>query len=207
MSPQAEGGQVVHDSAAPAAILFVCTGNVCRSPLMERLLVARLDDSLGAGVRSGRIAVTSAGTAALVGQPMTPEAARELIRLGGDPAGFVARRLTTALVERADLVVTATRAHRAEVVTLSPRANRYTFTLLELARLLRDVSSSSLPGDARSRTQGLAAAAAARRGLRPPVPAGADDVTDPYGRGPIAYRQASDQLAPPVDALAAAILG
>ncbi|HEY3006369.1 MAG TPA: hypothetical protein VGJ44_28745 [Kribbellaceae bacterium] len=201
MSP----GQVVHDSAAPAAILFVCTGNVCRSPMMERLLVARLDAGLGAGVRSGRIAVTSAGTAALVGQPMTPEAARELIRLGGDPAGFVARRLTTALVERADLVVTATRAHRAEVATLLPRANRYTFTLLELARLLRDVSS--LPGDARSRAMGLAAAAAARRGLRPPVPAGADDVTDPYGRSPTAYRQASDQLAPPVEALAAAILG
>jgi protein-tyrosine phosphatase len=198
-------GQVVHDSAAPAAILFVCTGNVCRSPLMERLLVARLDGSLGADVRSGQIAVTSAGTAALVGQPMTAEAARELIRLGGDPAGFVARRLTIAIVERADLVVTATRAHRAEVVTLSPRANRYTFTLLELARLLRDVSSQ--PGDARSRTRGLAAAAAARRGLRPPVPSGADDVTDPYGRGPTAYRQASDQLAPAVDALAAAILG
>ena len=202
MSP--EGSQVVHDRAA---ILFVCTGNVCRSPLMERLLVARLDDSLGAGVRSGQIAVTSAGTAALVGRPMTAEAAGELIRLGGDPAGFAARRLTTAIVERADLVVTATRAHRAEVVTLAPRANRYTFTLLELSRLLRDVDPSSLPGDARSRARGLAAAAATRRGLRPPVPAGADDVIDPYGRGPAEYRRTSDQLAPPVDALAGAILG
>jgi protein-tyrosine phosphatase len=203
-----EGDQnVAHERSERAAILFVCTGNVCRSPLMERLLVTRLDARLGAEQRSRQIAVVSAGTRALVGQPMTDEAARELVRLGGDPAGFVARQFTAAMVDDADLVVTATRAHRAEVVTLSPRAIRYTFAVVELARLLRDLEPSMLSGDAGSRALGLAAGAASRRGFAPPGPRGADDVIDPYGCASTDYRRASDQMAPAVDTLAAAIVG
>jgi low molecular weight protein-tyrosine phosphatase len=204
----AEGDQNVADARAePASILIVCTGNVCRSPLMERLLVSRLDERLGAEQRSRQIAVASAGTRALVGQPMTDDTARELVRLGGDPASFVARQVTAAMVKDADLVVTATRAHRSEVVTLSPRATRYTFTAVELARLLRELEPWMLSGDAGARALDLAARAASRRGFTPPVPRGADDVTDPYGRAPRDYRRASDQMEPAVDTLAAAIVG
>jgi protein-tyrosine phosphatase len=60
-------------------ILFVCTGNICRSPSAERLATA-------AGASA-----SSAGTRAVIGHPMHPESARVLRDLGGDPDGFVAR--------------------------------------------------------------------------------------------------------------------
>ena len=74
------------------SILYVCTGNICRSPLAERLLTMRLDAALGQ--RSSVFGVTSAGTHGWDGSEMDPAAASQLIRLGGDPAGFTGRQLT-----------------------------------------------------------------------------------------------------------------
>lgn len=113
----------------PYDVLVVCEGNLCRSPLTERLLRLRLDDV-------PQVRVTSAGTRAVVGSSMDASAAAELVRLGGDPAGFVARQLTPALVTAADLVLTATRAQRSHVVGMAPAALKRTFTLLELAALV-----------------------------------------------------------------------
>jgi protein-tyrosine phosphatase len=195
------------DAGDSGTVLIVCTGNVCRSPFMERLLVARLAGDPGALQPERRVRVHSAGTDALAGQPMTDQTAGELRRLGGDPARFVSRQLTAAMVASADLVVTATCAHRAAVVTLLPRATRYTFAAVELARLLGSVDASSLRGRVRSCIPNLAVAAASYRGFTPPVAPGADDVLDPYGRPSADYRRASDQMAPAIAALAAAIAG
>ena len=122
--------------SAPAHILVVCTGNVCRSPLVERLLRVRLAERLGE--QRHRVEVGSAGVRALVGSGMTAEAAAELRALGGDDATFAARQLTTSLLDGVDLVLAATRQHRSEVVTRSPGVLRCAFTLRELHRLLRD---------------------------------------------------------------------
>ena len=83
-------------------LLTVCTGNVCRSPLLERLLQQHLDRSLGPGA----VAVRSAGTAARVDSGMDERSARLLRDLGGDPEGFTSRRLTASMVREADLVLT-----------------------------------------------------------------------------------------------------
>ncbi len=64
-------------------ILFVCVGNVCRSPLGERLLAALLPAS--------DFEVSSAGVGALAGSPMDPEAAVHLEAYGASADGFVAR--------------------------------------------------------------------------------------------------------------------
>ena len=189
----------------PAAVLFVCTGNVCRSPLMERLLTAQ---RAGPQASPGghQLTVASAGTGALVGSPMTDRAVAELVRLGVEPTAHLARQVTAELVSGADLVVTATRSHRAAVVTLVPRATRYTFTALELARLLTDTDTLSLPADPSLRVRELAAVAASGRGLAPPpVTAYADDIPDPYGRPDADYRRATDLMAPAVAVLAAAL--
>src|SRR5690606_19666664 len=81
-------------------ILTVCTGNICRSPLGEVLLRARLSDL--------DVMVHSAGTHALVGRGM-PEQARELAlrhgASGADATGHKARLLTERLVQDADLVL------------------------------------------------------------------------------------------------------
>ena len=97
-------------------ILTVCIGNVCRSPLAERLLRLRLAE---AGLAAS-YDVTSAGLRAMVGHPMEPTAAGELTRLGGDPDGFVARRLTAQMANEADLVLTATTDVRRRVVEEAP---------------------------------------------------------------------------------------
>ena len=85
-------------------ILVVCLGNVCRSPLAERLLRMRIEQMLGDGASAVR--VSSAGVRALVGDPMNESSAAELRRLGGDPDGFVSSQVTAARATEADLVLT-----------------------------------------------------------------------------------------------------
>ena len=111
-------------------ILIVCTGNICRSPLAEQLLRENLRS---AGIDA---VVTSAGTHAMTGSAMTPEAAALSTQYGASNTEHVARQLTEKLIADADLVLTATRDHRRDVVTLLPKATRYTFTLNQFARLV-----------------------------------------------------------------------
>src|ERR1035437_4630017 len=101
-----------------ARILIVCTGNICRSPFIERLLQHELDERRSVSERG--IVVRSAGTAALVGSSMDAQSAAQLVAHGGDASGFRARDLTPALVAESDLVLTATRAHRGKVALMSP---------------------------------------------------------------------------------------
>ena len=119
-------------------ILFVCIGNVCRSPVGERLLAARLPED--------RFTVSSAGMRALVGYSMSEHAAAELVGYGGDPAGFAARQISQEIVEGSDLVLTATRSLRSDLLAEVPTALRRTFTVLEFAALLEQAEGET-PAD------------------------------------------------------------
>ncbi|GAB2727950.1 low molecular weight phosphatase family protein [Streptomyces bullii] len=186
----------------PFRVLFVCTGNLHRSPLAERLLKARLAASAGA---SAEFRVSSAGTAALVGTPMDPVAVTVLAELGGDPGGALARRLTAALVEDADLVLGAAAEHREAAVRLSPLwALQRAFTLREFARLLRPDDAAGVTEPA-ERAAALVRGAAARRGADGSG-ADDDDVADPYGAPLRVARQAAARIAESVDRIAAALL-
>jgi protein-tyrosine phosphatase len=184
-----------------ARVLVVCTGNVCRSPLIERAL----SHAVGA-----RIEVESAGTAALVGLPMDDRAAAQLRAWRMDPAGFVARQMVPAMVAQADLVLTATRAHRGAVASLHPPALGYTFTLSDFSDL---VSAASPPGPLApwedSGLPALVRRAAAQRGMSRPRPAAEADLADPYGRSDATFRQFARQvsriLPPVIYALSAAV--
>lgn len=185
--------------------LVVCTGNICRSPMAERLVAAGLGARLGHA--AARFEITSAGTYGLVGCEMEPFAAQVLTELGGDPEGFRARRLDTDLVAGADLVTTATLEHRAIAVALHPRSASKTFTIRELARLLTVVDLSELPtDDPVERARAMVTAAASRRGFLPPPRRGADDVADPYGAPLEVYRRSGallvEALRAPLDAIA-----
>ena len=157
-------------------VLHVCTGNICRSPVAEHLMRAAL-----AGRNVEGVEVLSAGTHGLVGEGVFPHAATELSQRGIDSAGFRARRLTADLVAEADLVLGATREHRAAAVTLQPRAASRTFTLREFDRLLSVVVPTGLPDDPVERARLLVAQAAGQRGLIRADRPEDDDVTDPYG--------------------------
>lgn len=161
-------------------VLVVCTGNICRSPMAEHLLRAGLAARGVAGVE-----VSSAGTHGLVGEPVQVHAAAALAERGIDHSAFCARRLVADLVAGADLVLGASREHRAAAVTLVPRAAARTFTIRELDRLLAGVDPTALPTEPAERARALVVAAARQRGLAHPERPEDDDIGDPYG-GPAA---------------------
>jgi len=163
-------------------VLHVCTGNICRSPMAERLTVAGLHARLGAAAQG--VVVGSAGTWGHEGSPMDSYAVTTLAQYGVDGSDFVARELVAEHVAEADLVLGATREHRAAAVVLQPRASARTFTLREFARLTAAVDPGALPaGDLAERGRALVRLAAAQRGrVRPDSPRD-DDLADPY-RGP-----------------------
>src|SRR3954467_2493207 len=114
-------------------VLFVCTGNICRSPTAERMLRHALAERLGDD--AALFDVSSAGTGALVDYPIQEHAAALMAEQGVDVAGFAARQLDTGLLEGADLLLGMTREHRAAAATEAPSAIRRLFTLREFARL------------------------------------------------------------------------
>ncbi|MGY1769933.1 arsenate reductase/protein-tyrosine-phosphatase family protein [Blastococcus sp. SYSU D00813] len=162
-------------------LLFVCTGNLCRSPVAERLMFARAARSLAESPELARVEVVSAGVHAEAGTRMDPHSARALQALGGDPADFASQRLTAELARSADLVLTMTREHRQAALGLNPRGLRRTFTLAEAADLvqLADLSGLSLmPIDARTPELGLRLDAARSRRQT----GRSDDIADPVGQ-------------------------
>lgn len=84
-------------------ILFVCTGNTCRSPMAEAILRQKLK---WAGIKG--IAVSSAGLNAAEGEKMSPNAFLALKQLGITCYSFRSRRLTEKILSRSDLVITMT---------------------------------------------------------------------------------------------------
>lgn len=184
----------------PFTVLTVCTGNICRSPAVERLLAAALGSDSG-------VRVESAGVGAVVGAPVAPLMASRLEAVGVPHDGFAARQVTETMVRAADLVLPLTRRHRSAVVELVPAAVRRTFTVRELARLAAAVGPDALPaGTPAERLAALVPLAAAQRGLHRARPQD-DDVVDPWGYDDTAYAQSFDQLAPAVAAIAAVALG
>lgn len=163
-------------------LLFVCTGNICRSPTAERLAAAY------AAQRSiPYVTASSAGTRAVIGHPIHPDAAIVLEMLGGDTANFAARQLKSKIACAADLIITMTKEHRDIVLEAAPRQLPRTFTLTEAAHL------ASMNG-----AETIADLAA----LRPHLAAQhQSDIPDPIGQSPDVFAAIGTQIAdllPPI---------
>jgi sulfate adenylyltransferase len=143
-------------------LLFVCTANICRSPSAEAL--ARAEGPAD-------VEFTSAGTHARDGQPINPDMVA-VLPLGLDTSAFRSRRLTAAMLEDADLVVTMEVAHREFVLSDQPGLFRKVFTLGQLARTVEQAPAGL------DRDGLLAHLGSARRNADPAL-----DVPDPYRRG------------------------
>lgn len=99
-------------------VVFVCWGNICRSPMAERVLE-------GWAERSGLpVDVASAGTSTEeLGNPIDPRAARALARAGYRTTGHRARQVTATQIREADLVVAMEELHRSRMLRLVPDAD------------------------------------------------------------------------------------
>lgn len=186
-------------SSPTIEILTVCTGNICRSPLAEQVLRARL--------RPLDVRVSSAGTRAMIDEPMTPEAARIAASLGVAPDDSAAHRgrwLSERELATPDLVLAMTREHRKSVVELAPARVRSAFTVREFERLAAGVTDADLrtAADAAGTDPHARLGAAlellnARRGaVAHPADPADDDVIDPYRRSWETYQRSTAQLLP-----------
>lgn len=172
-------------------VIFICTGNICRSAYAERLAALRAHQF---GLTGWTFA--SAGIGAMVGSPMDDLMAEQLRARDGDPDGFVSRQMNRAIVQDATLVLPMEKFHRQVVLDDFPAMVRRVHTLGQLA-----VGSQSLPEDVIGQEY-LAAVQADRSPTRSRY-----DVEDPYRKGPQKAAEVAELLDRHVTAITARLAG
>ncbi len=173
-------------------ILFVCTGNVCRSPMAEGFLRHE------AQRRGIGISVRSTGTHAWSGRAATIDGRRVMSELGVPIDDFRTAELDHRLVEWADLIIGMSREHVRETVRGFPRSEDRTFTLKGFLQLL-----PSLPPYEDTRSW-LSEAARLRDQTKGPDD---QDIEDPIGERAAAYRRVATEIRDLVERLAEGLEG
>jgi protein-tyrosine phosphatase len=180
--------------------------------MAERLLVTALREHVGDRVDE-LYRSHGAGTGTWhIGEAMNPPAAKELRRRGAEPSGFVARHLSTDLIDESDLVLCATREQVARVLSLRPDARARTFVLGEFGRLLPLVPPDSAPAGeprdpATAHARGVALVAAVETVRSGAAARVSDDLDDPWGMSQQEFARVADEIDATVIPLAAALAG
>lgn len=177
----------------PIDVLCVCTGNVCRSPMLEVMLGSALRArGLDARVHSAGVWEPD--------HPASPHSVAEAADRGLDLADHRSRVIDPAMVAQADLVLALARDHVREVAGLVPEAFPRTFTLKELVRRGRAVGARP-PGQ--SLGEWLQAVGRDRTPATYLRPDPDDDVADPIGGPRSQYARTAAEL----EALSLALAG
>jgi len=147
-------------------VLFVCSGNQCRSPFAEAVMKKLLEDDPDCNIE-----VSSAGTISMGGEPAAPDAVRLANECGLDLKGHSARRLTADMIEEYDMILVMENAHRDSILRMNHAA--------------RDKISML--------------------GLFAPSAGGDEEIPDPMGAGPLAYRTCFSRIIESVRGLYASL--
>lgn len=165
-------------------VLFVCTGNICRSPMGELMFPLFF--------HSDAVETDSAGVNGLIDHQIDPSS-NKLLKLDGiDASSFRSKRITPQLALSSDLILCFTEAQRGNIVTLAPRARSRTYTVSDFANLCRYCAGNGLIcGDTiEDRLDSIIANASM---VRPMLPA-SQDIKDPYRREFKMFQNAHDQM-------------
>ncbi len=186
-------------------VVLVGAGDVGRTALVKAVLDRELARLLPGSAH--QVVVTTAGVDALEGMPPSPLLVAAASRHGLDVAAHRATAMTRGIAESADLLLTMSRRQRAQLVLQHPGLRSRTFSLVELAVLLR--SAGGVPprpalsdaGWLESTLRALVPVAAEQTRHVPPAEDGRWDVTDPYAQGADVHDRVVDEVEDVVRAL------
>lgn len=176
-------------------ILVVCTGNICRSPYVER----RLRQLSAPGLR-----VTSAGTRAVVGNAIEARVAAALAQLGADVGHFTARQLGADQIAKNDLILTGTRDHLSALAAVAPRAVTKALPLRHAARVLAAAPNSPTHSGREHTARELTSWLMANRWLVR-SDRSLDDVVDPFGADDTVTAESIDTMEAALQIIAASL--
>jgi protein-tyrosine phosphatase len=183
------GGGPGYDYTPHVHFLFVCTANICRSPMAAALFAEQIEHL------AGPVEVSSAGISAtgqLADRAVPHEVLEVMAPYGIDLSAHRSQVLTQPMLEGADLIIGMSRRHVQEAVLMDPPSWPKSFMLKELVRRGAELGPRRADQGFRSWID-LVHGDRTRQSLaqRSPV----DDIEDPYGRPLAAYRSTAHELA------------
>jgi tRNA threonylcarbamoyl adenosine modification protein (Sua5/YciO/YrdC/YwlC family) len=121
------------ETAKNRIILFVCTGNSCRSVMAKGLLEKKLKDK-----NRNDVEVLSTGIAIIGGYRATRETVELLRKEGVDVSQHYTQRINTEMVKKSDIILVMERIHEERIVKLAPQVRNRVFLLKEFAKIEDD---------------------------------------------------------------------
>lgn len=168
-------------------VFFICTGNLCRSPMAECMMLHSLEER-----GCNDVHVSSAGTWAYDGNPATPDAVATVAQDGIDLSDHRSRPIEMDELLAADVIVAMTSVHVRELTSLAPEV----VDRIVLMKELREIDPVSVPEDAPVDQKVDALLRGERPGRRRSL-----DVDDPMGLPASAYERCARELRAGIDVL------